>query len=67
MASIFYTIPILLVVVGVMSYIAEKKLISEGDSSSTMIKLLGGSIFQVIFIMVLTVYFLSTFFFPHWS
>ena len=67
MASIFYTIPVLLVVVGLMSYMAEKKLISEGDSSSTMTKLLGGSIFQVIFIMVLTVYFLSTFFFPHWS
>jgi uncharacterized membrane protein YidH (DUF202 family) len=67
MASIFYTIPVLLVVVGIMSYMAEKRLMTEGDNSSTMTKLLGGSIFQVVFIMVLTTYFLSTFFFPNFS
>ena len=67
MASIFYSIPIILVVVGVMSYLAEKRLMAEGDNSSTMTKLLGGSIFQVVFIMVLTTYFLSTFFFPYFS
>jgi hypothetical protein len=50
-----------------MSYMAEKRLKIEGDNSSTMTRLLGGSIFQVVFIMVLTTYFLSTFFFPHFS
>jgi hypothetical protein len=67
MASIFYSVPILLVVIGVMSYMAEKRLKIEGDNFSTMTRLLGGSIFQVVFIMVLTTYFLSTFFFPHFS
>ena len=67
MASIFFTIPIILVIVGVMSYMAEKKLIKEGESSSAITKLLGGSIFQVVFIMILTTYFLSTFFFPNFS
>jgi len=67
MESILYSVPILLTIVGIITFIAEKKLVSDGEHASPMIKRIGGSIFQVIFILVLTVYFLSTFFFPHWS
>lgn len=67
MASIFFSIPLILVVVGVMTFLAERKLATEGESASSQTKMLGGSIFQVIFILVLTIYFVSTFFFPHFS
>jgi len=67
MASIFFSIPLILVVVGVMTFIAERKLTTEGESASSQTKMLGGPIFQVIFILVLTIYFVSTFFFPHFS
>jgi membrane protein insertase Oxa1/YidC/SpoIIIJ len=67
MASVFFIIPIILVVVGVMSFLAEKKLATEGENASDNTKLLASSIFQVVFILVVTLYFVSTFFFPHWS
>ena len=67
MASVFFSIPLILVVVGVMSFLAERKLASEGDSVSSQTKMLASSIFQVIFILVVTFYFVSTFFFPHFS
>ena len=67
MMSLFFIVPILLVVVGVASYMAEKKLATEGDNASSNTKLLASSNFQVVFIMILTFYFVSTFFFPHWS
>src|SRR6056300_510224 len=67
MASLLFIIPIILIIVGVMSYLAEKRLKDEGDNASNMTKLLGGSIFQVVFIMVVAFYTFSTFFWPHWS
>ena len=67
MASVFYSIPLLLVIIGVITYLSEKKLATEGENATFVTKILGGSIFQVVFIMVLTTYFLSTFFFPHFS
>ena len=67
MLAVWFIIPIILVVVGVMSYMAEKKLATEGENASDQTKLLAGSIFQVIFITVVTIYFVSTFFFPHFS
>ncbi len=67
MMAVFFTIPALLVVVGVLSYLAEKRLNKEGENASSRDKLLGGSIFQVVFILIVTVYFVSTFFFPHYS
>jgi len=67
MKAVFFIIPIILVVVGVMSYLAEKRLATEGANASSRDQLLGGSIFQVIFIMVVTIYFVSTFFYPHFS
>ena len=67
MMSIFFTIPVILVVVGVMSYLAEKRLKKDGENASSRDRLLGGSIFQVIFILVVTIYFVSTFFYPHYS
>lgn len=67
MMAIFFIVPIILVVVGVLSYLSEKKLATEGDNASSKDKLLGGSIFQVVFILVVTIYFVSTFFFPHYS
>jgi hypothetical protein len=51
----------------VMTFLAERKLAAEGESASSQTKMLGSSIFQVIFILVLTIYFVSTFFFPHFS
>jgi Zn-dependent protease with chaperone function len=67
MASLMYIIPLLFFVVGIASYFAEKKLIAEGENASSTTKLLGGSIFQVIFIFALTMYFVSTFYWPFWS
>lgn len=67
MMSVLFIIPIILVVIGVASYLAEKRLATEGDSASNNTKLLASSNFQVIFILVVTLYFVSTFFFPHWS
>ena len=67
MASICFIIPILLVVVGIISFISEKRLITDGANASRKDQLLGGSIFQVMFILFLTLYFVSTFFFPHFS
>jgi hypothetical protein len=67
MASIFFIIPVILVIVGVMSFLAERRLIADGTNASSKDQLLGGSIFQVIFILVVTMYFVSTFFFPHYS
>jgi len=67
MASTFFIIPIILVIVGVLSYLAEKRLATEGANASSRDQLLGGSIFQVIFILIVTIYFVSTFFFPHFS
>ena len=67
MMSIFFIIPILLVVVGIGTYLAEKKLANEGDNASKNTKLLASSNFQLVFILAVTIYFVSTFFFPHWS
>lgn len=67
MAAFFFIIPGILVIVGVLSFLSEKKLIAEGASASSKDQLLGGSIFQVIFILIVTMYFVSTFFFPHYS
>jgi hypothetical protein len=67
MASVFFIIPLILVAVGVASFLAEKRLAKEGESASSNTKLLAGSIFQVIFIFAVTLYFVSTFFFPHFS
>ncbi|MDB4161638.1 hypothetical protein N9772_04665 [Bacteroidia bacterium] len=67
MMAVFFVIPILLVVVGVVSYLSEKRLTTDGENASSKDKLLGGSIFQVIFILTVTMYFVSTFFFPHYS
>ncbi len=67
MMAVFFVIPILLVLVGIISFLAEKKLAKEGENASNKHKLLGGSIFQVVFILAVTVYFVSTFFFPHYN
>lgn len=67
MMALFFVVPVILVLVGILSYLAEKKLASEGENASRKDKMLGGSIFQVIFILVVTMYFVSTFFFPHYS
>lgn len=67
MMSSFFIIPLLFIVVGVATFFAEKKLATEGEGASSMTKLLGGSIFQVIFIVALTFYFVSTFFWPFFS
>lgn len=67
MASVFFTIPVILVIVGILSFFAEKRLATDGDNASTKDKMLGGSIFQVVFILVVTIYFVSTFFLPHYS
>ncbi len=67
MMSTMFIIPLLFVVVGVATYFAEKKLVTEGANASNMTKLLGGSIFQVIFIVTLTFYFVSTFYWPFFS
>ncbi|PCJ64538.1 MAG: hypothetical protein COA58_12410 [Bacteroidetes bacterium] len=67
MMAVFFIIPVVLVVIGVATYLAEKKLVTEGDNASKNTKLMGGSIFQVIFIFIVTIYFVSTFFFPHFS
>ncbi|MGB0850696.1 MAG: hypothetical protein ACPGTP_05585 [Bacteroidia bacterium] len=67
MASTYFIIPAILIIVGVMTYLSEKKLATEGDSASNSTKLLASSNFQVIFIVILTFYFLSTFFWPFWS
>ena len=67
MMAVFFIIPVILVVVGVMTFLAEKKLVTEGDNASGQTKLLASSNFQVVFIVILTLYFVSTFFFPHFS
>lgn len=67
MMSVLFIIPIILVVIGVASYLAEKRLATEGDNASGSTKLLASSNFQAIFILIVTIYFVSTFFFPHWS
>ncbi len=67
MASVFFIIPALLAVIGVLSFLAEKRLLAQGSNASSRDQLLGGSIFQVVFILTVTVYFVSTFFFPHFS
>jgi hypothetical protein len=67
MMSIFFVIPAILILIGVGTYLAEKRLATEGDSASRNTKLLASPIFQVVFIMIVTFYFISTFFFPHWS
>lgn len=67
MASIFFIVPFILVVVGVMTFLAERKLATEGENASSQTKLLAGSIFQVLFILTVMLYFVSTFFFPHYS
>ena len=67
MMAVWFIIPILFVVIGVGTYLAEKKLVTEGDSASNNTKLLASSNFQVVFIVLVTMYFVSTFFFPHFS
>jgi branched-subunit amino acid ABC-type transport system permease component len=67
MMSLFFIVPILLVVVGVMSYLAEKRVATAGSNSSSRDQLLASSNFQVIFILIVTLYFVSTFFWPFWS
>lgn len=67
MMAVFFVIPVLLVIVGIVSFLAEKKLATDGENASSKDKLLGGSIFQVVFILAVTMYFVSTFFFPHYS
>jgi hypothetical protein len=67
MAAILFIIPVILIVVGVMTYLAEKKVANEGDNASSLNKLLANSMFQVVFILVLALYTFSTFFWPYWS
>lgn len=67
MMAVFFIIPLLFVIVGVLSFLAEKRLATDGANASSRDKLLGGSIFQVVFILALTIYFVSTFFLPHFS
>jgi hypothetical protein len=67
MLAVWFIIPIILVIVGVMSFLAEKKLATEGDNASDKTKLLASSIFQVLFVFVVTIYFVSTFLYPHYS
>ena len=67
MGAFFFIIPVLFVAVGILSYLSEKKLIAEGASASSKDQFLGGSIFQVVFILLLTIYFVSTFFYPFYS
>jgi uncharacterized membrane protein YidH (DUF202 family) len=67
MAAVLFVIPVVLVLLGVMSYLAEKRVLSQGANASSRDQLLGGSIFQVVFILIVTIYFVSTFFFPHYS
>ncbi|MDB4107160.1 hypothetical protein N8368_00055 [Bacteroidia bacterium] len=67
MMAVLFIIPILFVIVGVGTYLAEKKIVTEGDSASNNTKLLASSNFQVVFIVLVTMYFVSTFFFPHFS
>lgn len=67
MASTFFIFPIILVIVGVMSFMAEKRVAKEGENASKITKLMAGSIFQVLFIVAVTFYFVSTFFFPIYS
>lgn len=67
MASTFFIFPILLTVVGVMSFMAEKRLATEGANASKNTKLLASSIFQVLFIVAVIFYFVSAFFFPFYS
>ena len=67
MMSTFFIIPIILVVIGVATYLAEKKLATQGENASSQTKLLASSNFQVIFIIVVTFYFVSAFFWPFFS
>ncbi len=67
MMEMFFIIPIILIVVGVASFLAEKRLATEGENASSRTKLMASSIFQVVFIIAVTLYFGSTFFWPHWS
>lgn len=67
MMAVFFVIPVILVIVGVLSYLSEKRLATDGENASSRDKMLGGSIFQVVFILVVTIYFVSTFFFPYYS
>jgi hypothetical protein len=67
MMSLFFVVPVLLILVGVASYMAEKKLATQGENASSNTKMLASANFQVVFIMIVTFYFVSTFFFPHWS
>lgn len=67
MMSLFFIVPIILIALGVASYLAEKKIATQGDNASGNTKLLASSNFQVVFILIVTVYFVSTFFWPHFS
>lgn len=67
MMSTYFIIPILFFVIGFATFFAEKRLATEGDSASNSTKLLGGSLFQVVFIICVTMYFVSTFFWPFFS
>lgn len=67
MMAVFFSIPLILVAVGVLSFLAEKRLAVAGKNASSRDKILGGSIFQVVFILLVTIYFVSTFFFPYYS
>ncbi len=67
MMSLFFVVPVLLILIGVASYMAEKKLATQGENASSNTKMLASANFQVVFIMIVTFYFVSTFFFPHWS
>ncbi len=67
MMASFFIIPIILVIVGVGTYLAEKKLATEGDNASGQTKMLANSNFQVLFIVAVTFYFVSVFFWPFFS
>jgi hypothetical protein len=67
MMSLFFVVPVLLILIGVASFMAEKKLATQGENASSNTKMLASANFQVVFIMIVTFYFVSTFFFPHWS